>query len=240
MDIFLKFIRKTFFDDNRNRLRTIYTGDDLLFCIYDISRILGHTDSGSELRKFCTNILKHRYGKKTLCFMDAGEIDVLFQRDSSTEAESLLKWIHGTIIPEVLKTNTEAGERTPAQPDFCMENPLVLIPRLNYEGIAYAYVLLCSQFAEIYGKIDSVPVRADTIELKETVQKYRKSCESLLEMNGFTWEDMTDFQADRIFDRLDALTVTPEKAGYVPYDQVVEAFGKTAADFLTDWKHSDG
>ncbi|MBQ9717034.1 MAG: hypothetical protein IJV76_03505, partial [Clostridia bacterium] len=120
------------------------------------------------------------------------------------------------------------------------ENPLVLIPRLNYEGIAYAYVLLCSQFAEICGKTDSVPVRADTIELKETVQKYRKSCESLLTMNGFTWDDMTDFQADRIFDRLDALTVTPEKAGYVPYDQVVEAFGKTAADFLTDWKHDNG
>lgn len=167
-------------------------------------------------------------------------MDALFQRDSSLEAESLLKWIHGTIIPEVLKTNTEAEERTSAQPDFCMENPLVLIPRLNYEGIAYAYVLLCSQLAEICGKTASVPVRADTIELKETVQKCRKSCESLLTMNGFTWEDMTDFQADRIFDRLDALTVTPEKAGYVPYDQVVEAFGKTAADFLTDWKHSDG
>lgn len=172
--------------------------------------------------------------------MEAGEMEALFQRDSSSEAESLLKWIHGTILPEVLEMNTEADDRNPTQANFCIENPLVLIPRLNYEGIAYAYVLLCSQFVEICGKTDSVPVRADTIELKETVQKYRKSCESLLTMNGFTWDDMTDFQADRIFDRLDALTVTPEKAGYVPYDQVVEAFGKTAADFLTDWKHSDG
>lgn len=239
MDIFLKFIRKTFFDDNRNRLRTIYTGDDLLFCIYDVSRILGHTDGGSELRKSCTKKRKHRYGRKTLSFMDAGEMDVLFQRDSSTEAKNLLKWIHGTIIPEVLETNKE-GDENPAQANFCIENPLVLIPRLNYEGIAYAYVLLCSQLAEICGRTDSIPVQADTIELKETIQKYRKSCESLLTMNGFTWEDMTDFQADRIFDRLDALTITPEKAGYVPYDQVVEAFGKTAADFLTDWKHDNG
>ena len=236
----MKFIRKTFFDDNQNRLRTIYTGDDLLFCIYDVSRILGHTDGGSELRKSCTYIHKHRYGRKTLSFMDAGEMDALFQRDSSPEAESLLKWIHRIILPEVLKTNKEGDERNPTQANFCIENPLVLIPRLNYEGIAYAYVLLCSQLAEICGRTDSVPVRADTIELKETVQKYRKSCESLLEMNGFTWADMTDFQADRIFDRLDALTVTPEKAGYVPYDQVVEAFGKTAADFLTDWKHDNG
>ncbi|MBQ7931104.1 MAG: hypothetical protein IJ334_08835, partial [Clostridia bacterium] len=168
------------------------------------------------------------------------EIDALFQRDSSTEAKNLLKWIHGTIIPEVLETNKEGDERNSAQANFCIENPLVLIPRLNYEGIAYAYVLLCSQFAEICGKTDSVPVRADTIELKETVQKCRKSCESLMTMNGFTWEDMTDFQADRIFERLDALTITPEKAGYVPYDQVVEAFGKTAADFLTDCKHDNG
>ena len=236
----MKFIRKTFFDDNQNRLRTIYTGDDLLFCIYDVSRILGHTDGGSELRKSCTKKRKHRYGRKTLSFMDAGEIDTLFQRDSSTEAESLLKWIHRIILPEVLKTNTEGDERNPTQANFGIENPLVLIPRLNYEGIAYAYVLLCSQFAEICDQTDSVPVRADTIELKETVQKCRKSCESLLTMNGFTWEDMTDFQVDRIFDRLDALTVTPEKAGYVPYDQVVEAFGKTAADFLTDWKHGNG
>ncbi|MBQ7922725.1 MAG: hypothetical protein IJ325_09140 [Clostridia bacterium] len=55
-----------------------------------------------------------------------------------------------------------------------------------------------------------------------------------------TDEDIRDFNADKIFGILDTDVISPEEGGYVPYDQVVEAFGQTAAEFLTDWKHSNG
>lgn len=237
----LKTICTTFFHDTLGKLRTIYTGDNLLFCIYDVSKVLGHTDDGKSLRRFCNNIQKHKYGKKTLSFMDAGDIDELFQRDHSPEAENLLYWIHEIIVPEVQKTDGE-NEKTgnEVKQHTHIENPLLLIPRLTYESIAYSYAVLCNHLTGLCEKAASTPVRADTIELKYAIQQCRQACESLLALNGFSWEDMAEFDTEKIFDRLDDFTISPEKAGYVAYDQVVEAFGQMAADFLTDWQYNNG
>lgn len=223
----------TFFHDTLGKLRTVYTGGDLLFCIYDISKILGYGDDGKSIRRFCANMQKHEYGRKTLNFMDAGDMDHLFSRIHSDTADELHCWICYTIIPEVTKTDDEYIES--AYPSD--EEELYLIHRSDYDNLTFAFAAMCHNLLKLCNMAEKLPATKSHTVIKERADTSKYVCEHILEKYGLSAEDMVNLNSEKVFSLLDEDVISPEEAGYVAYDQVVEAFGQMAADFLTDWKH---
>ena len=220
----MKTIRSIFYHETLGKLRTIYEGGDLLFCIYDIAKILGYTDNGKFIKRFCYNIRKCTYGRKTLNFMDAADMDNLLTRAENPVTNELRYWICDTIIPEVCETDASAEEYpTP-------ENELYIIHRSDYDRLTFAFVSVCKNLPKD---------EAHTV-IRDTAENAANVCAYLLEKYGLSFDDVLHFDSEKVFSLLDEDVISPEEAGYVAYDQVVEAFGQMAADFLTDWKYGNG
>ena len=230
----MKTTHSIFYHENLGKLRTIYENGDLLFCIFDIAKILGYTDNGKSIKRFCYNIRKCTYGRKTLNFMDAADVENLLTRTETPAAAELRHWICGTIIPEVCET--DSGEEEYPAP----ENELYIIHRSDYDRLTFAFVSVCKNLLNMCCCAAVMPKDEVHTVIRDTAENAANTCEYLLEKYGLSTDDILHFDSEKVFNLLDEDVISPEEAGYVPYDQVVEAFGQSAADFLTDWKHSNG
>lgn len=230
----LKTIHSIFYHETLGKLRTIYEDGDLLFCIYDIAKILGYTDNGKSIKRFCYNIRKCTYGRKTLNFMDAADMDNLLTRAENPVTNELRYWICDTIIPEVCEMDTVEEEYpTP-------ENELYIIHRSDYDRLTFAFVSVCKNLLNMCRCAAVMPKDEAHTVIRDTAENAANVCAYLLEKYGLSFDDVLHFDSEKVFSLLDEDVISPEEAGYVAYDQVVEAFGQMAADFLTDWKHSNG
>ena len=228
-------INITFFHEALGKLRTIYTDGDLLFSICDVSRILGYRDEGKTIRRYCYQVNKHEFGSQTLCFMGAADIDTLFRRTKSTHADELHKWICDIIIPEVLEKQDEYEEN-----DLSDENELLLIHRCDYDRLTYAMAMACHHLVKFCEQADVLPLNSKTVDLRKQASESRIVCENLLKSHGITIADISEFDPEKVFSILDEDVISPEEGGYIGLDQVIEAFGQEAADYLTDWRFSNG
>lgn len=227
-------VNTTFYHDTLGKLRTVYTEDNLLFSVRDISRIFGYKDEGKTLRRYCSHVKKLEFGKQTMNFLSAADLDNLFRRGKYDNSDELYNWICDTIIPELVECDS-FGER-----DLYDENELYLIHRCDYDRLTYAFALLCHQLVKLCDKVDQLPVNSKTNALLDLSSKCREVCENLLDSYGLTVDDMKEFDTDRIFEVLDEDVIAPEDAGYMGREEITAEFIHDLMDFLNDWKHSNG
>ena len=226
-------VNTTFYHDTLGKLRTVYTEDNLLFSVRDISRIFGYKDDGKTLRRYCSHVKNLEFGKQTMNFLSAADLDNLFRRGKYENSNELYNWICDTIIPELLELDY-------GDDDLYDENELYLIHRRDYDRLTYAFALLCHRLVKLCDKVDQLPVSTKTGRLLDLSARSREVCENLLDSYGLTLDDMKEFDTDRIFELLDEDVTTPENAGYMGREEMTAGFVHDLMDFLTDWKHSNG
>jgi len=229
----LKTIHSINFHETLGKLRVIYTEGDLLFAVCDVNRILGFKDKGRTIHRYCANMQKLKFGKKKLNFMNAGDIEHLLFCMESEAARKLNDWICYTILPGFKDAFNNTDEE-----DLPVEDELCLIHRRDYDRLAFNFAFICQNHLKLIREIGNCPITDENEPLRRSADSILCACEYILEKYGMTDEDIRDFNTDKILGILGTDMISPEEGGYVPYDQVVEAFGQTAAEFLTDWKHT--
>ena len=153
----------------------------------------------------------------------------------SEAARKLNDWICYTILPgfQDVLNNTD-DEDLPDEDEVC------LIHRRDYDRLAFNFAFICQNLLSLIRGIEDRPITDEDEPLRRSADSILCACEYILEKYGMTDEDIRDFNSDKMFGILGEDILSAAEAGYVPYDHVVEAFGQSAADFLTDWKHSNG
>ena len=100
-------VRKTYHHETLGDLRTVRTGDSaetMLFCVKDISRMLGYKSGGTVLIRNCKNISKYGYstvsGMQTLNFISYSDLNDQFTCRMGEQWDALYAFVHEQILPE--------------------------------------------------------------------------------------------------------------------------------------------
>ncbi len=227
-------INTTFHHDTLGKLRTIYTGDDLLFALCDVSRILGYRDNGKALRNVCRNVKKYDYCTKSMLFMSSDDINDLCENNDSPEAEELLDWIVDIIIPEVDKAFVES------EPDETVENPMLVIYRSSLTRLVFSYTRLCERFAAICEFAESVPVCEGVAELKREIRECKEECEAVFANSGLPCTAMEDFDVEELLAFMNTIATYPEAVGYIKLDDAVDVLRDMGQKFMSTRLNANG
>lgn len=109
-------------------VRTLNTGNEILFCASDVAKMLGYSRPNDAINQHCRATVKHSTlisGKKQeINFIKEGDIYRLIIKSRLPQAEQFEKWIFEEVLPSIRKHGLYAMNEL-------LENPDMLINALQ-------------------------------------------------------------------------------------------------------------
>ena len=236
-----------FHSETYGDLRIILEDDVLLFCARDIGEMLGFKDVRHGIMRHCQNIRKRKYrtasGVQMMNFIDSTDALRLLSHTTSIAADDVAQWLFTTVIPTVLKE--EVKEEAPDEEDENavndLENELFMIHAGDYICHLYYLYKLAGTLHRLSDIAECLSADCGNAEkLHEAAVISRKICEKILDKYGLTAADVYLEDSRKFLSIIENETCTPEDAGYVKSQDILNDLCDAAEDDTLTWCDENG